>query len=457
MTDTHFNTQSTSQFISPYSPNTDADRRLMLDAIGVGSADELFLDIPDDRRNPALDLPPPMAELDLRRYFGGLAAMNKTPGEYACFLGAGAYRHHIPAIVRQLTSRSEFMTAYTPYQPEISQGTLQTEFEFQTLCAQLTGMDVANAGMYDGSTSLAEAALMAARVTRRRRVAVLDTVSPAYVSVLRTYTEAQGIAVDVVAADAMADDGADWGDDTACLVAQQPDFFGRVGDMERLAARAHGAGALFVAYADAMAMALFKPPGEYGADIVASEGQALGVPPTFGGPYVGIFACKQGYIRQMPGRIVGRTVDTQGRTAYVLTLQTREQHIRRERATSNICTSVALIALMTTVYMAANGKRGMRRIADLTYQKAHYLASLIADIPGYSLAHDDAVFFQEFAARCPLPPAEINRRLLDYKIIGGLDISGQIDGAMLVCATEVNTREEIESFAAALAEIGGSQ
>ena len=439
------------QFTSPYSPNTDADRRLMLDAIGVDSADELFLDIPEAQRNPALDLPPPMAELDLMRYFGELAAMNKTPGDYACFLGAGSYRHHIPAIVRQLTSRSEFMTAYTPYQPEISQGTLQTEFEFQTLCAQLTGMDVANAGMYDGSTSLAEAALMAARVTRRRRVAVLDTVSPAYISVLRTYTEAQGIAVDIMAADAL-----ELSDDTACLVAQQPDFFGRVQDMERLAAQAHASGALFVAYADAMAMALFKPPGEYGADIAASEGQALGVPPTFGGPYVGIFTCKQDYIRQMPGRIVGKTADTQGRTAYVLTLQTREQHIRRERATSNICTSVALIALMTTVYMAANGKRGMRRIADLTYQKAHYLASLIADIPGYSLAHD-AVFFQEFAARCPLPPAEINRRLLDYKIIGGLDISGQLPDAMLVCATEVNTREEIEAFAAALAEIGGSQ
>ena len=343
------------------------------------------------------------------------------------------------------------MTAYTPYQPEISQGTLQTEFEFQTLCAQLTGMDVANAGMYDGSTSLAEAALMAARVTRRNRIAALDSVSPAYIGVLKTYAEAPGIAIDVVSADDIA-----LSDDTACLIAQQPNFLGCVQDMQRLADKAHAAGALFVAYADAMAMALFKPPGEYGADIVASEGQALGVPPTFGGPYVGIFACKQDYIRQMPGRIVGKTLDTQGRTAYVLTLQTREQHIRRERATSNICTSVALIALMTTVYMAANGKRGMRHIANLTYQKAHYLASLIQDIPGYSLAHD-GVFFQEFAVCCPLQPSEINKRLLDYKIIGGLDISDRIPNGMLVCATEVNTREEIEALAAALAEIGGSQ
>ena len=229
-------------------------------------------------------------------------------------------------------------------------------------------------------TSLAEAALMASRVTRRSRIAVLDSASPAYISVLRTYTEAQGISIDVVSSPDLA-----FNEGTACLVAQQPNFLGYIEDMQSLADQAHAQGALFVAYADALAMAMFTPPGEYGADIVASEGQALGVPPTFGGPYVGIFACKQDFIRQMPGRIVGRTVDTEGRTAYVLTLQTREQHIRRERATSNICTSVALIALMTTVYMAANGRHGMRRTAELTYQKAHYLASLIADIPGYSV------------------------------------------------------------------------
>ena len=420
----------------------------MLNAIGVDSVDELFSDIPEEHRNPTLDLPPPMSEFDLKRYFADLASMNKTPGEYACFLGAGSYRHHIPAIVRQLTSRSEFMTAYTPYQPEISQGTLQTEFEFQTLCAQLTGMDVANAGMYDGSTSLAEAVLMAARVTRRNHVAVLDSVSPAYISVLRTYTEAPGITIDVVSAENLATT-----EETACLVAQQPNFLGYMQDMHSLSQQAHNVGALSVVYADALSMAMFTPPGDYGADIVASEGQALGVPPTFGGPYVGIFACKQDYIRQMPGRIVGRTVDTQGRTAYVLTLQTREQHIRRERATSNICTSVALIALMTTVYMAANGRHGMRQTAELTYQKSHYLASLIQDIPGYSVV-DGGIFFQEFVMQCPLSPSTLNERLLDYKIIGGLDISDRVDNGMLVCATEVNTREEIDSFACALTEIG---
>ena len=439
---------SQDSYISPYSPNTDADRRLMLDAIGVDSVDELFSDIPEEHRNPTLDLPPPMSEFDLKRYFADLASMNKTPGEYACFLGAGSYRHHIPAIVRQLTSRSEFMTAYTPYQPEISQGTLQTEFEFQTLCAQLTGMDVANAGMYDGSTSLAEAVLMAARVTRRNHVAVLDSVSPAYISVLRTYTEAPGITIDVVSAENLAIT-----EETACLVAQQPNFLGYMQDMHSLSQQAHNVGALSVVYADALSMAMFTPPGDYGADIVASEGQALGVPPTFGGPYVGIFACKQDYIRQMPGRIVGRTVDTQGRTAYVLTLQTREQHIRRERATSNICTSVALIALMITVYMAANGRHGMRQTAELTYQKSHYLASLIQDIPGYSVV-DGGIFFQEFVMQCPLSPSTLNERLLDYKIIGGLDISDRVDNGMLVCATEVNTREEIDSFATALTKIG---
>ena len=439
---------SQDNYISPYSPNTDADRRLMLDAIGVDSVDELFSDIPEQHRNPTLDLPPPMSEFDLKRYFADLASMNKTPGEYACFLGAGSYRHHIPAIVRQLTSRSEFMTAYTPYQPEISQGTLQTEFEFQTLCAQLTGMDVANAGMYDGSTSLAEAVLMAARVTRRNHVAVLDSVSPAYISVLRTYTEAPGITIDVVSAENLGIT-----EETACLVAQQPNFLGYMQDMHSLSQQAHNVGALSVVYADALSMAMFTPPGDYGADIVASEGQALGVPPTFGGPYVGIFACKQDYIRQMPGRIVGRTVDTQGRTAYVLTLQTREQHIRRERATSNICTSVALIALMTTVYMAANGRHGMRQTAELTYQKSHYLASLIQDIPGYSVV-DGGIFFQEFVMQCPLSPSTLNERLLDYKIIGGLDISDRVDNGMLVCATEVNTREEIDNFASALTKIG---
>lgn len=433
-------------FVSPYSPNTDSDRREMLDAIGVDSVEELFEDIPEAYRHPPLNLPPPKSEMELLRYAEELASMNGVPGDYACFLGAGSYRHYVPAIVRQLTSRSEYVTSYTPYQPEVSQGTLQTEFEFQTLCAQLTGMDVANAGMYDGATSLAEGALMAVRVNGGRRIAVLDSVSPRYVEVLETYTKSQGIEIDIISADNLT-----LADDTACLLVQQPNFYGYLEDMQAIADKVHEQDALFVVYADPFAMALFKPPGEYDADIVASEGQALGVAPTFGGPYVGIFACKQQYIRQMPGRIVGRTVDSDGKIGYVLTLQTREQHIRRERATSNICTSVALIALMSTVFMAANGKKGMRHLAELTYHKAHYLASLIERIPGYSLRMD-GTFFQEFVVECPISPSEINDKLLSQKIIGGLDVSDMVPNGMLVCATEVNSREEIEAFAHALAE-----
>ena len=434
------------EFRSPYVPNTDPDRRSMLDAIGVDSVAELFDDIPENYLNSDLDIPSARDELELNRYARELAAMNSVPGDYACFLGAGSYRHHIPAVVRQITGRSEYMTAYTPYQPEVSQGTLQTAFEFQTLVSQLTGMDVANLGMYDGSTSLAEAALMAARVTRRDRVAVLDSVSPLYREVLDTYTQAPGLGIDVVSA---SDNEIG---EPACLIVQQPNFFGYMEDMERLAELAHSKGALLIVSADPVSLGMFKAPGDYGADIVVGEGQALGVPPTFGGPYVGLFACKQSYIRQMPGRIVGKTVDTRGRDAYVLTLQTREQHIRRERATSNICTAVALIALMSTVYMASFGKHGLRHIAELCYHKSHYAADLISEIPGYSLPVE-GTFFQEFVVECPAPPSEINSKLLDHKIIGGLDVSEQVPNGMLVCVTEMNSREEIESLATALAQV----
>ena len=436
-------------FQSPYVPNTDPDRREMLDAIGVDSVAELFADVPEGYLNSSLDIPPARDEFELVKYAGELAAMNRVPGDYACFLGAGSYRHHIPAVVRQIASRSEYMTAYTPYQPEVSQGTLQTAFEFQSLVCQLTGMDIANLGMYDGSTSLAEAALMAARITRRDRVAVVDSVSPLYRDVLKTYAQAPGLKIDTIAPSAT-----EIHEETACVIVQQPNFFGYVEDVERLSQLAHDAGALLVASADPVSLGMFKPPGDYGADIVVGEGQPLGVPPAFGGPYVGLFACKSDYVRQMPGRIVGRTVDTRGEEAYVLTLQTREQHIRRERATSNICTAVALIALMSTIYMASFGKRGLRHIAELCYHKSHYAAELIADLPGYSLPMD-GTFFQEFVVSCPAPPSEINERLLERKIIGGLDVSSQVPNGMLVCVTEMNSRQEIEELARALSEAGG--
>jgi glycine dehydrogenase subunit 1 len=436
------------RFTSPYSPNTDADRRKMLDAIGVDSADELFQDIPAAHRNPTLDIPPPLSELELRREIEAMARQNAVPGEYACFLGAGSYRHFIPAVVRQIASRSEFMTGYTPYQPEVSQGTLQAHYEFQSMVCQLTGMEVSNAGMYDGATSMAEAVLMSSRLTKRDRVAVLDSVSPYYRDVLATYVRASGLRIDTVSAGQGT-----LGDDTACLVVQQPGFLGLMEDLDALARRAHDHGALLIVVADPISLGMFKPPSDYDADIVVAEGQSLGIAPMFGGPYVGIFACKQRYVRQMPGRIVGKTVDTRGRTGYVLTLQTREQHIRRERATSNICTSVGLIALMSAVYMAAQGKQGLRHIAELCYHKAHYAASLITDIPGYSLPLK-GTFFREFVVQCPRPPQETNRRLLERGIIGGLDVSDQVPNGMLFCCTEVNSREEIDTLASALAEVG---
>ena len=439
-------------FTSPYSPNTDSDRQQMLAAIGIGSIDELFRDIPEEFRNPALDIPPPTSELDLGREIRALAGSNAVPGDYACFLGAGSYRHFIPAIVRQLASRAEFMTCYTPYQPEVSQGTLQAHFEFQSMVCQLTGMEVANAGMYDGATSLAEAALMAARVTGRDRIAVLDTVSPSYLEVLRTFLAAPGLTIDQVPGDLPS-----LSDQTACLIVQQPSFFGTFERLEDLAETAREAGALVVVLTDPISLGMFRPPADYGADIVVGEGQSLGIAPTFGGPYVGLFACKQRHIRQMPGRIVGRTVDSEGRTGYVLTLQTREQHIRRERATSNICTSVGLIALMATIYMIAQGRRGLRHIANLCYQKAHYAASEIGRLPGYSLALRDRPFFREFVVSCPLPVAEISDRLLAKRIIGGLDVSDRFPNGMLVCVTEMNSREEIDVFIKALAESGGSR
>ena len=438
-------------FQSPYVPNTDQDRREMLDAIGVDSVDELFSDVPDGYLNFDLNIPAARDELDLGRYAKRLASSNRTPGDYACFLGAGSYRHHIPAVVRQIASRSEYMTAYTPYQPEVSQGTLQTAFEFQSLICQLTGMDVANLGMYDGSTALSEAALMAARVTRRERVTVVKSVSPLYHEVLDTYVQAPGIAVDTVEPSVTTIP-----DGTACVIVQQPNFYGYMEDVERLGQLAHDAGALLIVSVDPVSLGMFRAPSDYGADIVVGEGQALGVPTTFGGPYVGLFACKQDYIRQMPGRIVGRTVDTRGEVAYVLTLQTREQHIRRERATSNICTAVALIALMSTIYLASFGRQGLRRVAELCYHKSHYAAAQIRQVAGYSLPIDGS-FFQEFVVECPDSPSVINEHLLAHGIIGGLDISTEVPNGMLVCVTEMNTREEIDRLVTALAEIGPAE
>ncbi len=433
---------------SPYIPNTDAERQEMLRAIGVSSVRELFNDIPAAYRDPPLNLPAPLSELELRQEMEALAAEDRHAFQGPCFLGAGAYRHFIPSTVQALVSRGEFLTAYTPYQPEVSQGTLQTTYEFQSLVCQLYEMEAANAGMYDGASSLAEAGLMACRVTRRYKVAYLDTLSPSYRDVLRTYTSSQGIELYPVSPRRSIS----LKPETACLVVQHPNFFGYLEELAALANAAHQAGALLVVSADPTAVGMFTPPGSFGADIVTGEGQPLGIPVSFGGPYVGLFTCKAEYLRQMPARIVGKTVDTKGRTAYVLTMQTREQHIRRERATSNICTSEALVGLMATVYLATLGKRGLRQVAELCYHKSHYAASLISRVPGYSLPIK-GTFFQEFVVRCPRPPAEVITALLARGIVGGLDVSEQVPNGMLLCVTEMNSRREIESLVEALAKL----
>ena len=431
---------------SPYVPNTEDDRSAMLRAIGVESVEELFADIPEGYGLPPLDLPAPLSELELRRELQALADLNRVPGRTPCFIGGGAYDHYVPAVVNHVISRGELSTAYTPYQPEVSQGTLQAIYEFQSLVCQLMGMEVANSGMYDGASALAEAALMACRVTGRERIVHLDTVSPAYLSVMRTYTEPQGLAMVALGpGDAVPEDA-------ACVVVQSPNFLGCMEDVEALARSAHENGALLVASVDTVSLGMFRPPGEYGADIAVAEGQPLGVGLSYGGPYVGLFTCKSQYLRQMPGRIAGRTVDNRDREGYVLTLQTREQHIRRERATSNICTSEALVGTAVVTYLACMGRQGLRRIAELTYHKSHYAASLIEAIPGYDLPLG-GTFFQEFVVRCPIDPAEVNRRLLERGIIGGLDVSERVPNGLLLCVTEMNTREEIEALAAALEEI----
>jgi len=437
-------------------PNTPADREQMLQAIGAHSTDDLFLDVPADVRYPHLELPDPISEAEILAELESLNAHNVDASTYACFLGAGAYRHFIPSVVGHLIGRGEFYTAYTPYQAEISQGTLQSIFEYQSMICALTGMDVANASHYDGATALAEAAIMAHNATRgRSKVIVSPAVHPEYRQVLRTYTQGLDFAI---VGDGDVTRG--WGDllkmidrDTACVIAQNPDFFGRIHDLRPVADAAHAAGALFIVSVNPISLGLLKPPGEYGADIVTGEGQSLGWPLDFGGPYLGIFACREQYVRRMPGRLVGQTVDNRGQRGFVLTLQTREQHIRREKATSNICTNEGLVALAACVYLAAMGKNGLRKVAELCYHKAHYAATEIAAIPGYSLPYGSSPFFNEFVVHCPVAPDRVNDALRRQKIIGGYALGRaypQLKDCLLFCVTEMNSRYQIERLTAAL-------
>ncbi len=447
--------------MSSYIPNTDADRRKILETLALDSVQDLFEAISSKKRYSHLDLPPPLAEMEVRKLLRCLAEKNADLGHHSCFLGAGAYHHFVPAVVDHIARRGEFYTAYTPYQPEASQGTLTSIYEFQTMVCELTGMDVANASMYDGATAFAEAGLMAARVTRRDGLIVASTLHPSYRHVLGTYT--QGIGLDIREIGFGEDGGVDFrqaqellGEGTAALMVQYPNFLGSLEDLVPLSELAHAAGALLVVCADPIALGLLRPPGEQGADIVVGEGQSLGNPVSYGGPYVGLFACRQRYLRQMPGRLVGMTTDTEGRRGFVLTLQPREQHIRREKATSNICTNEALIALTVTTHLAVMGKEGLRQVAELCYHKAHYAARCIVGLPGYERLFGQ--FFKEFVIRTPLPSAEVNAQLWERGIIGGYELAQdypQLTGCLLLCVTEMNTREEIDRLVQALGEIGG--
>jgi len=410
----------------------------MLREIGVSSIEELFHDIPERFRHAHFNLPPPLSELELKKELRQLANRNINLDNCVCFLGAGSYRHFIPSIVEHIIGRSEFYTAYTPYQAEVSQGTLQATYEYQSLVCQLTGMEVSNAGMYDGSTAAAEAAIMACIITKRNKVAVLTTVNPTYREVIDTYVRGRNLSLETVDLNSNH-----LSSDYACLIIQQPNFFGYLEEMESYIQKAHDIGALLIVIVDPISLGMFKPPGDYGVDIVVAEGQPLGIPMNFGGPYLGILACRKKCIRQMPGRLVGKTVDVDGKPGYVMTLVTREQYIRRERAISNICTSEALAALAATVYLASLGKKGLRQVAELCYHKAHYAANKISQLEGYSLVFQQP-FFKEFVIRCPIAPSQISEALFKEGIIGGLDISHMIDSSMMLCVTEMNTKQEID-------------
>lgn len=445
-----------------YIPNSDADRAEMLKVIGVESVDGLFHDVPAAYRYPRLNLPAPVSEMEILQELQALSEENVDLPHAACFLGAGAYYHFIPSVVDFILSRSEFYTAYTPYQPEISQGTLQAAFEYQSMICELTGMDVSNASHYDGATSTAEAVIMALNVHRRRRrkVVMSPAVHPQYREVVRTYTQGMGLTIvgDEKLSNGLEELLALCDTDTACVIVQSPDFFGRVLPPKRLRELAdgvHARGALLVVVANPIALGLLQPPGACGADVVVGEGQALGNTLSFGGPYLGFFTCREEHVRRSSGRIVGQTVDAEGRRGYVLTLSAREQHIRRARATSNICTNQALNALAAAVYMSALGRQGLRQVAELCYHKAHYAAAQIAELPGYSIWSEG--FFNEFVVRCPQPIDVTNRFLLEeWGIIGGDDLGRdypELKGHMLLCVTEVNTRDDIDDLVEALREV----
>lgn len=451
----------------PFIANTDAERAEMLAAVGVARIEDLFHDVPEGHRFPPIDLPEPLSELEVLRELAEMAEENDDLSQMASFLGAGAYNHFIPSVVDFLSSRSEFYTAYTPYQPEVSQGTLQAIFEYQSMIAALTGMEAANASHYDGATATAEAVIMALNTVKgkRKRVVLSPTLNPQYREVVRTYTQGMGLEIvgdhqadnDFHALAALCDQN------TACVVVQNPDFLGQLhspAELQDLADAVHAKGALLAVAVNPISLGLFTAPGDCGADIVMGEGQSLGIPLSFGGPYLGFFAMRLADVRKSAGRIAGETVDLDGQRGYVLTLSTREQHIRRARATSNICSNQALMALRACIYLAAMGKHGLRAVAEQCYHKAQYAAARIATLPGFEIVGSKP-FFNEFVVRCPVPVAKIKEHLLlEWGILAGYDLTQdypELGECLLVAVTEMNTRQQIDDLVEALAEAAGGE
>ncbi len=445
-----------------YIPISPKERDAMLATVGVKSLDDLFEAVPQKHRFPKLNLPPALSEMEAASLLGEMASGNENVREHVIsFLGAGAYNHYIPSVVDHILRRGEFYTAYTPYQPEISQGTLQGIFEYQSLMTNLTGMDVSNASHYDGATAAAEAVNMAYAQFRgkRKKVVVSPGLHPQYREVIRTYTQGMGVELtDNAEADLEVGPEALTGlidEDTMLVVVQYPDFFGRIYDYTKLIEAAHAKGSLVCIVANPTALVMLKTPGEMGADIVVGEAQPFGIPLWYGGPYLGFFTTKKSYVHKMAGRLVGETVDNRGQRAYVLTLTAREQHIKRERATSNICSNQGLLALGAAVYMSVLGKSGLQEVANLCYQKAHYAAEQLSKIEGFGLCFNEP-FFHEFALCCPKPAAEINEHLLEHGIIGGYDLSRDypsLPNHMLIAVTEMNSREEIDTLVEVLKEV----
>ena len=448
-----------------YLPLTNTDRQAMLAVIGAKSIDDLFVDVPAEAQlaGPIAGLPNHASEMAVERHFSDLARKNMAASHHPFFLGCGAYKHHVPASVDHIIQRGEFLTAYTPYQPEIAQGTLQMLFEFQTQVARLFGCDVANASMYDGSTACWEAIGMAGRITKRHKAILSSGLHPHYVSVACTMAKYTGDNLDTALPElSPTTDSARLLDaidgETSCVVVQYPDILGRIEDLSAIAAKAHEHGALLIAVVtEPVALGAIKAPGEMGADIVVGEGQSLGVGFQFGGPYVGLFACKEKFVRQMPGRLCGETVDAEGKRGFVLTLSTREQHIRREKATSNICTNSGLCALAFSIHMTLLGEKGLRGLAQVNHALAVQAADRLTQIPGVELVNDS--FFNEFTLRLPKEARPVVRALADKKVLGGVSLgrlypkATELENGLVVAVTETSSAEDIETFATALQEI----